>query len=522
MKKFTIVLAVLMCAISLHAQTRVSGTIDSQIWTRANSPYLVVGDIKVVNLEIQPGVRVLFNGNYLFEVTGVLKAVGTAQDSIVFTKTDSVTGWRGIFFNFSSPGPDLAYCRVSFSKNSGINFERTLRTLRNCTISNNSGTGNGGGIFVNNGSFVFLTNCTLTKNSASIGGGVYLGSNSFVALTNCVLADNSASAFFNAGGGIYTEGREVNLTNCTIAFNNNTGMRVQGGTAKVINSIFYFNASVQISTPSLQIISVTHSNIEGGFPGVGNINVPPIFADGRKLTLANFSPCVDAGDPDSSFFDICFPPSLKTQRNDMGAYGGPGACCWLASLTAPSLVSPSDGIVGQSKKLTLKWRAVSGAASYQVQVAKNVNFSPTERDISGIKDTSVVVSGLDSLATYYWQVKATNSCGTTSNWSNIRRFTVPVNERTGTTMPTEFSLTQNYPNPFNPATTIRYALPKAVHVKLTIFDPLGKEIETIVSKTQAAGEYEIQWNPSHLTSGVYLYRLQAGEFVETRKMVLMR
>jgi hypothetical protein len=92
--------------------------------------------------------------------------------------------------------------------------------------------------------------------------------------------------------------------------------------------------------------------------------------------------------------------------------------------------------------------------------------------------------------------------------------------------PTQYALEQNYPNPFwserNPATTIRYALPQTAKVKLTIFDLFGKEIVTLVNQKQAAGEYNLQWIPHNLTSGVYWYRLRAGPFSATKKMVLMR
>jgi hypothetical protein len=97
--------------------------------------------------------------------------------------------------------------------------------------------------------------------------------------------------------------------------------------------------------------------------------------------------------------------------------------------------------------------------------------------------------------------------------------------------PAQFSLEQNYPNPFfplgrgtfgNSATTIRYALPQAAAVKLTIFDVSGKEIVTLVNRTQAPGEYTLQWTPQNLASGIYWYRLQAGSFSATQKMVLMQ
>jgi glycosidase len=93
--------------------------------------------------------------------------------------------------------------------------------------------------------------------------------------------------------------------------------------------------------------------------------------------------------------------------------------------------------------------------------------------------------------------------------------------------PAQFTLEQNYPNPlrasaFNPSTTIRYVLPQAALVKLTIFDLFGNEIATLVNRAQAPGEYNLQWAPQNLASGVYWYRLQAGPFRETKKMVLMR
>lgn len=88
--------------------------------------------------------------------------------------------------------------------------------------------------------------------------------------------------------------------------------------------------------------------------------------------------------------------------------------------------------------------------------------------------------------------------------------------------PSNFQLFQNYPNPFNPSTKIRYVIPKTSHVLLKIYDHLGHEMTTLVKETKAAGEYEVPWSAESLPSGVYVYRLQAGDFVETRKLVLLQ
>jgi hypothetical protein len=85
-----------------------------------------------------------------------------------------------------------------------------------------------------------------------------------------------------------------------------------------------------------------------------------------------------------------------------------------------------------------------------------------------------------------------------------------------------FSLSQNYPNPFNPITTIKFDLPKTCEASLKIFNILGEEVSTLVSDRLSAGSYSYEWDASSLASGVYLYRLKAGEYVETRKMVIMR
>ena len=81
---------------------------------------------------------------------------------------------------------------------------------------------------------------------------------------------------------------------------------------------------------------------------------------------------------------------------------------------------------------------------------------------------------------------------------------------------------QNYPNPFNPLTTIKYTLSKPVNVKIEVFNLLGQKIKTILNKQKSTGLHEIEITAQDLPSGVYLYRIEAGEFHDVKKMILLR
>ena len=89
-------------------------------------------------------------------------------------------------------------------------------------------------------------------------------------------------------------------------------------------------------------------------------------------------------------------------------------------------------------------------------------------------------------------------------------------------IPTEFLLSQNYPNPFNSSSAIRYSIPKSSQVTIKIFNTIGQELATLVNEEKPIGTYEVNWNAANLPSGVYFYRIQAGSFTQTKKMMMLK
>ena len=89
-------------------------------------------------------------------------------------------------------------------------------------------------------------------------------------------------------------------------------------------------------------------------------------------------------------------------------------------------------------------------------------------------------------------------------------------------VPTEFSLYQNYPNPFNPVTNIRFSLPQEGFTTLKVYNMLGQEVASLMNEDLVAGTYEVQFDGTKLASGTYIYRLTAGNYMETKKFILMK
>lgn len=147
---------------------------------------------------------------------------------------------------------------------------------------------------------------------------------------------------------------------------------------------------------------------------------------------------------------------------------------------------------------------------------------------SSTSDTGIWDSGLLSMNdTYMYTFSGAGTFPYHCSVHTSMRDTIVVSEQTSigdqsVSIPDQLKLAQNYPNPFNARTEISYSLAQASHVKVTIYNLLGQQVVTLVDQNQAAGEHRVNWDAANQPTGVYFYRLQAGDFSQSRRMVLLK
>jgi len=189
----------------------------------------------------------------------------------------------------------------------------------------------------------------------------------------------------------------------------------------------------------------------------------------------------------------------------------------------PHLISPADKSVKQPVEPLFIWNNVTQADTYRIQVSPDTDFNETVIDAE-VADTTYQGVSLEEELTYYWRVKARNDAGT-SDWSSVWEFTTGIStyiDNSRYQLPEKYLLHQNYPNPFNPSTTIHYALPKDSHVKLEVFNMLGQRVSVLVDEEQPAGYYEVVFEAGMLPGGVYVYRINSGDFIDVKKLVYLK
>jgi len=282
-----------------------------------------------------------------------------------------------------------------------------------------------------------------------------------------------------------------------------------------------------------------------------------LFADTTKedYRLSKLSPCIDAGNPDVRYNDI------DGSRNDIGAYGGPyadslwryrnGTSLAIDSITASPLDTVHvningewvNGITGIGLTLSYDPSLITLSNANVSTLARSFSLEKTKLKPGSIQlllgGNKAITGENGSLITLHLLINTdktmttflsfdsatvTDEATSTRRIFNLRdgRIRIITSVDNQKTIPVAFSLFQNYPNPFNPTTRISFSLPSRTFVSLKVYDVLGREVATVVSEELPAGSYTRQWDAKGSASGVYFYRLQAGSFVETKKMLLLK
>ena len=177
----------------------------------------------------------------------------------------------------------------------------------------------------------------------------------------------------------------------------------------------------------------------------------------------------------------------------------------------------------EEREVKLSWQTVTETNNSGFFVQRKIGSHWENLDfVQGYGTTSEThsydyldnLSDLNYQGKVYYRLKQVDYDGGTDYSSRV--------EVTYEPKPNDYVLDQNYPNPFNPVTSIKYSIPEGSHVKLTVYDLLGNQVETLVDEYKSAGTYSVNFNGKELTSGIYIYRLQAGEFVSTKRMALIK
>jgi len=287
----------------------------------------VAADREGDKIILAPG-RYMGPGNRDIDFKGKVITVRSTDPNdpgiVAATIIDCEGAGRGFYFHSGEPtGAVLAGLTItngSAGSGGGIAcVSGSCPTITRCVVTKNKSGGEGGGFYIHAGSDALITYCVIAGNHADGSGGGLFCRESNPILRNCMILANEAESCCHDGGGLYCLNASPTIVNCVIAWNvANRGDGILGGDGTITNSIIWYNGTDQISSSGF---AVSYSNIQGGWPGEGNIDADPLLTAHGHLQAG--SPCINAGDPNHTLLpgetDIDGEARVHASRVDMGA-----------------------------------------------------------------------------------------------------------------------------------------------------------------------------------------------------------
>jgi len=430
-------------------------------------------------------------------------------------------------------------------------YESGVPTISTSIISGNSAGDQGGGIYCYYYSRARIKDNIITDNSASRGGGIGCYDESEPTIGNNAISGNSAAE----GGGICCWHSNPMLLNNTISRNSaqdGGGVYCYFSILTITNTILWRDTGASVR-PEIYVEganpTVTYCDVEGGWEGVGNIDADPLFAGpyNDDFHLRWHSPCINTGDPSLTDPD--------GTRSDIGAFYFNLAVLGIVEVypqDEPIVIPPQGGDVtydggvlnlsrgnltvdiwaqafvpGLTRPYRL-WRYNDVTIPFADSIIR-ANLMEHVPSYGPSGDYTFVTyigdfpsSIIDSSCMYFTKEGAAYTSGEGNGWEALKGWFNGCSEIAEATLPTAYSLSQNYPNPFNATTAINYQLPVDAEVTLEIYNLFGQKVATLVDSKQQAGYRSVLWDASTVSSGLYFYRLTAGDFTQTRRMMLVK
>jgi hypothetical protein len=292
-------------------------------------------------------------------------------------------------------------------------------------------------------------------------------------------------------------------------------------TDTVLMAPYYHNINGAYGTdPNGKVVGAPLSFLTWTSPYVGPykvVNVPGIWMNVRTTALYNGQyPTIVQKNNYVNVEVTTTTPAIKDAATanqmalwDAGQWGVPGI--------ATNDINNSAYIFGDYDPLTIPGIKTEDGSGITKFTDLNENFAQT----GTVKNS--LIDGLP-IGSLIWNDAQNNAYQAADKVARLAQVmsTLTSVQQLNTGIPASYSLSQNYPNPFNPTTNIKYSITQQAQVSLKIFDVLGREVQTLVNQNQKAGSYAVNFNASRLASGVYIYRLEAGDFVKSMKMMLIK